>query len=139
MNRTRRLNEHRLRSLESQLQAENPILVSVLEGFLELDAIAHRMRLLDGSESYADRIPWWPMISVMGTFSAGKSSFINHYLGQEPLPGPGRAAVRQPGRGRQVHGDLPRRERGRHRASGKWPKSGNDIKNGQCDLGAVQK
>jgi GTPase SAR1 family protein len=25
-------------------------------------------------------VPWWPVIAVLGTFSAGKSSFINQYL-----------------------------------------------------------
>jgi hypothetical protein len=38
------------------------------------------------------RIPWWPMISVLGLFSAGKSSFINSYLGV-PLQTSGNQAV----------------------------------------------
>ena len=39
------------------------------------------MGLLKHSESYATQIPWWPLISILGTFSAGKSSFINQYTG----------------------------------------------------------
>ena len=34
-------------------------------------------------QSFATQIPWWPLISVLGTFSAGKSTFINHYLGSK--------------------------------------------------------
>ncbi|HYN78396.1 MAG TPA: dynamin family protein, partial [Lamprocystis sp. (in: g-proteobacteria)] len=29
------------------------------------------------------QIPWWPLISILGTFSSGKSTFINHFLGQK--------------------------------------------------------
>ena len=28
------------------------------------------------------QISWWPLVSILGVFSAGKSSFINSYLGQ---------------------------------------------------------
>ena len=38
------------------------------------------MGLLDQTESFATQIPWWPLISILGTFSAGKSTFINNYL-----------------------------------------------------------
>jgi hypothetical protein len=39
------------------------------------------MGLLNTEQSYATQIPWWPLIAVLGTFSSGKSTFINHYLG----------------------------------------------------------
>jgi GTPase SAR1 family protein len=29
------------------------------------------------------QIPWWPLISVLGTYSSGKSTFINHYIGEK--------------------------------------------------------
>ncbi|MDQ7075239.1 MAG: dynamin family protein [Gammaproteobacteria bacterium] len=73
--------ESRLQSLQQHLQQENPILLEAIEGFRELDRVAYGMGLLSKDESYATQIPWWPLISILGTFSAGKSSFINHYTG----------------------------------------------------------
>jgi hypothetical protein len=73
----------RLSKLESHLENENPLLLDTVVRFKKLDRVAYRMGLLKTSESYATRIPWWPLVSVLGTFSAGKSSFINHFLGQE--------------------------------------------------------
>jgi hypothetical protein len=73
----------RLAKLESHLENENPLLLDAVLRFKKLDRIAYRMGLLQTSESYATRIPWWPLITVLGTFSAGKSSFINHFLGQK--------------------------------------------------------
>jgi hypothetical protein len=73
----------RLAKLESHLENENPLLLDAVLRFKKLDRIGYRMGLLDTSESYATRIPWWPLITVLGTFSAGKSSFINHFLGQK--------------------------------------------------------
>lgn len=72
----------RLAKLESHLENENPLLLDAVIRFKKLDRVAYRMGLLDTSETYATRIPWWPLITVLGTFSAGKSSFINHFLGQ---------------------------------------------------------
>lgn len=72
--------EQRLRRLQEHLKRENPVLVDVVQKYRELDAVAHKLGLLDAGESYATQISWWPLISIMGTFSAGKSSFINHYL-----------------------------------------------------------
>jgi hypothetical protein len=73
----------RLAKLESHLEKENPLLLDAVIRFKKLDRVAYRMGLLNTHESYATRIPWWPLISVLGTFSAGKSSFINHFLGQK--------------------------------------------------------
>jgi len=73
--------EQRIKSLEGHLQLENPVLLQVVQSFRQLDKIAYRLGLLERSDSYATRVPWWPLISVLGTFSSGKSSFINHYLG----------------------------------------------------------
>ncbi len=73
----------RLAKLESHLENENPLLLDAVIRFKKLDRVAYRMGLLNTSETYATRIPWWPLITVLGTFSAGKSSFINHFLGQK--------------------------------------------------------
>jgi len=70
----------RLASLESHLKDENPILLAAVKSFRELDQVAHRMGYLAADSSFATQIPWWPLISVLGTFSAGKSTFINDYL-----------------------------------------------------------
>lgn len=67
-------------SLEAHLKRENPLLLEPLAEFRRLDAIARRMGLLARHESFTRRVPWWPVISLLGTFSAGKSSFINSYL-----------------------------------------------------------
>ncbi len=82
----------RLASLESHLERENPVLLDVVKSFQELDQVGYRLHLLDNEESYATRIPWWPLVSVLGTFSAGKSTFINDYLG-ESLQATGNQAV----------------------------------------------
>lgn len=77
---SKQLNE-RIESLRGHLANENPILVDVVASFQELDQVAYRLGLLSRNESFATRISWWPMIAVLGTFSAGKSTFINEYLG----------------------------------------------------------
>ena len=70
----------RLQRLEAHLEQENPVLVQAVKSFRVLDAVAYRLGLLQRDESYATKVPWWPLISVLGTFSSGKSTFINHYL-----------------------------------------------------------
>ena len=72
--------EQRLQSLETHLKDENPILIDAVASFRRLDKVAYRIGFLDRDQSYATMIPWWPLISILGTFSAGKSTFINHYL-----------------------------------------------------------
>ena len=73
--------EQRLKRLQEHLKRENPVLVEAVNQYRELDTIAQKLGLLDSGESYATQISWWPMVSILGTFSAGKSSFINSYLG----------------------------------------------------------
>lgn len=84
--------QQRLESLQTHLKQENPVLVAVVDRYKKLDAISHKIGLLKPGESYATRISWWPLISILGTFSAGKSSFINSYLGQK-LQNTGNQAV----------------------------------------------
>ncbi len=83
LNRPDKAIRERLAKLESHLENENSLLLDVVVRFKRLDRVAYKMGLLDNSESYATRIPWWPLVSVLGTFSAGKSSFINHFLGRK--------------------------------------------------------
>ena len=75
--------ERRLNGLEKHLKQENPVLLQVVQSFRDLDSIAYRMGILERTESFATRVPWWPMISILGTFSSGKSTFINAYLEQK--------------------------------------------------------
>jgi hypothetical protein len=82
LNRPDKAIRERLARLESHLENENSLLLDVVARFKRLDRVAYKMGLLDNSESYATRIPWWPLVSILGTFSAGKSSFINHFLGR---------------------------------------------------------
>ena len=74
--------EARLRSLEDHLRAENPVLLGAVQTFRRLDGIARGLGLLGEEESYATRIPWWPLVAVLGTYSSGKSTFINDLLGR---------------------------------------------------------
>ena len=84
--------QNRLERLQEHLDRENPILVSVVGRYRQLDAISNKMGLIQADESYATQISWWPLVSVLGTFSAGKSSFINTYLGL-PVQDTGNQAV----------------------------------------------
>ena len=70
--------------LSDRLSEENPALEGVVDPFRLLDRIGYGAGLLEPEEdSYAFTISWWPMIAVLGTFSAGKSTFINEYVGKE--------------------------------------------------------
>lgn len=84
--------QRRLAALEEHLQRENPTLLEAVREFRALDRVVHGIGLLRETESFAHQVPWWPMIAVLGTFSAGKSSFINWYVGQ-PLQRTGNQAV----------------------------------------------
>jgi len=84
--------KQRLRSLESHLKKENPVLVDAVQSYRHLDQVGRSLGLLGAEQSFATQISWWPMISVLGTFSAGKSTFINHFLG-ESLQNTGNQAV----------------------------------------------
>jgi len=74
--------KERYKKLKEHLQEENPLLVEVIDEYKNLDEIAKDVGFLDQDETYTASISWWPLISILGTFSAGKSSFINEYLGK---------------------------------------------------------
>ena len=82
----------RFESLRAHLERENPVLVDAVGGFRKLDSVGYATGLLDTDDSYAMQISWWPLVSILGVFSAGKSSFINSYLGR-PLQKTGNQAV----------------------------------------------
>ena len=71
----------RIKNLKSHLQQESPLLVDAVGHFQKLDKIGYQTGLLKPTDSFANQISWWPLVSVLGTFSAGKSSFINSWLG----------------------------------------------------------
>src|SRR5919204_1774047 len=73
--------EKRLASLEVHLAQENPVLLRAVKSFRDLDTVARRLGFFNREESYATRVPWWPLIALLGTYSAGKSTFLNTYLG----------------------------------------------------------
>lgn len=80
LNRPDKTIRTRLAKLEAHLENENPLLLQSVARFKKLDRVAYRMGLLDTTETYTARIPWWPLVAILGTFSAGKSSFINQFL-----------------------------------------------------------
>ena len=84
--------QQRLAALDAHLRAENPNILPVIPTFRNFDRVLVRLGLLGPHESLTTRIPWWPMIAVLGTFSAGKSTFLNGYLGA-PLQNTGNQAV----------------------------------------------
>jgi ribosome biogenesis GTPase A len=72
-----------IKQLQAHLAKENPVLLDVVKSFRQLDGVAYRLGLLNRNESLTTRVPWWPMIAVLGTFSSGKSTFINGLLGRK--------------------------------------------------------
>jgi hypothetical protein len=79
-------------SLEDHLRNENPLLAEVVKSYRRLDRITSRLGFFDPDDSHTSRIPWWPLISILGTYSSGKSAFINNYL-QYHLQATGNQAV----------------------------------------------
>ncbi len=75
--------QERYKKLKQHLKEENPILLDVISVYERLDKTAHTLGFLTPEESYTENISWWPLISILGTFSAGKSTFINEYLGEK--------------------------------------------------------
>lgn len=83
MNPAGNIIENRLKNLENHLAQENPVLLHTVQSVRLLDRVAYDIGLLPREASFSTHIPWWPLISVLGTFSSGKSTFINHYLGHK--------------------------------------------------------
>jgi GTPase SAR1 family protein len=73
----------RYSKLKEYLSAENPVLLDVITEYEHLDKLGHSIGFIMPDETYTSHISWWPMISILGTFSAGKSTFINSYIGEQ--------------------------------------------------------
>ncbi|HYG87390.1 MAG TPA: hypothetical protein VD978_14115 [Azospirillum sp.] len=69
----------RLSTLEVHLQAEAPDLLPVLGTYRDFDRLLHRLGLLGRDDSLATRIPWWPVIAVLGSTSPDKTAFLDGY------------------------------------------------------------
>jgi hypothetical protein len=82
----------RLNELETHVRHENPLLVEAVRNYRRLDKVAYGLGLLSREQSYATQITWWPLVSVLGTFSSGKSTFLNRHL-QSDLQETGNQAV----------------------------------------------
>jgi GTPase SAR1 family protein len=78
----RNTTQERIKRLEAHLQQENPVLAGCVQSFQRLDRAARKLGLMDDDESFATQVSWWPVIAVLGTYSAGKSTFINQYVGE---------------------------------------------------------
>ena len=72
--------DEQIKRLMAHLEQEHPQLLGVVQTFRELDKVAYQLGLLDRTESFATQVSWWPLIAVLGTFSSGKSTFINNVL-----------------------------------------------------------
>jgi GTPase Era involved in 16S rRNA processing len=84
--------EERYIKLKEYLSSENPVLLDVISSYESLDKLGHKIGFITPSDTYTSHISWWPMISLLGTFSAGKSTFINHYM-QQSIQASGNQAV----------------------------------------------
>ena len=84
--------DEQIKRLMAHLDQEQPQLLGVVQTFRELDKVAYQLGLLDRTESYATQVSWWPLVAVLGTFSSGKSTFINNVLGRR-LQATGNQAV----------------------------------------------
>jgi len=82
----------RLRRLDEHLKQENPILSEIVGSFRILDRISRLLGFFGREDSHATSTPWWPLISILGVYSSGKSTFVNHYL-QYKLQSTGNQAV----------------------------------------------
>lgn len=84
--------QERHEKLAEHLKEENPILLDALDLYKALDQVGWKLGLLPKTDSYAAKISWWPLISLLGTFSAGKSTFINSFVGK-PIQNTGNQAI----------------------------------------------
>ena len=78
--------------IQNELEEEGPVFLAVVAGLRELDRVARRLGFFSPTESYTRHVPWWPIVAVLGTYSAGKSTFLNDYL-DYPLQLTGNQAV----------------------------------------------
>jgi len=77
----------RLKDLEARLAAESPDRLPLLAAARTLDRALKRPGFLRSDESLAMRVPWWPVVAVLGTAGSGKSTFVNRLLGAPVVGG----------------------------------------------------
>ncbi|MFC4236313.1 dynamin family protein [Thalassospira xianhensis] len=70
-----------VQSLCAHLEKEDQDLSSFVQTTLDMDSVLHRLGLYERHETLTSRISWWPVVSVVGLYSAGKSTAINDLLG----------------------------------------------------------
>jgi GTPase Era involved in 16S rRNA processing len=76
--------KRRVDNLSKHLKQENKtLLLGAVKSFRDLDNVAYKMGILPNTDSFTTRVTWWPMVSILGTYSSGKSTFINSFLKQE--------------------------------------------------------
>ncbi len=78
--------------LKQHLGSENTALAGMVESYEDMDGVLRRLRLIRDDETLTGSISWWPVVSVLGMFSAGKSTSINELLGVQ-VQRTGRQAV----------------------------------------------
>jgi hypothetical protein len=67
-------------NLDNHFSASNPVLQQVSKTYHELDQLEYDLGLIDDSDTASIKSSWWPIVSLIGGFSAAKSEFINRYL-----------------------------------------------------------
>lgn len=69
-----------LLQLEQHFADKNPVMMQVVKAYHELDQVAYDLGLLDQEESIASGTSWWPLITIIGSPSSGRSDFIDKHL-----------------------------------------------------------
>lgn len=69
-----------LLQLEQHFADKNPVMMQVVKAYHELDQVAYDLGLLEQEDSIASGTSWWPLITIIGSPSSGKSDFINKHL-----------------------------------------------------------
>ncbi len=76
----KKIQDQKISEIREHLMLENPVLKQVVDCFFTLDSLLKSIGYFSNHESLTKKMSWWPVISILGTYSAGKSSFINYYL-----------------------------------------------------------
>ena len=67
-------------NLENFLVGQNPALFEAVKIFKDLDQLEYELGLINQDDTTASKVSWWPVITIMGSATSGKSEFINRYL-----------------------------------------------------------
>lgn len=69
-----------LLQLKQQFAGKNPVLLDTTKVYHELDQLAFDLGLIDMDDSVACKTSWWPLITILGGSTSGKSAFINEFF-----------------------------------------------------------